>query len=291
MEQKQEQEQKRESNFLLVLVLVLYLLGVGVGAAAVVIINFPTETDTGIVFPKNAVVEEGEDSQDIAEETKVGDEEKPIFVPFGELGSAGQGLLLLAFLSGIAGSFLYAAQSLSSYVGNKTFKASWFTWYLLRPWVGGLLGFALYAAIRAGLVAGTGAVNPYGVVALGLLGGWFSKTTTDKLQEVYQTLFQTKQDEQRQDKLGIERPVITGVEPPRVPRHETGIIIRGENFLSGAFVQINDVVLSTEFISESELKVRFGETYQRPVATEAVVRVKNPKGPKPLSEDYKIEFE
>ena len=171
-----------KAEFLLAILLVTYLFFIGIGATTLVIINFPAESKNGIAFQQ-------------------GENHKPILLPFAVQITENQGLLILAFFSGISGSFLHAAQSLSSYMGNQDFKASWTPWYLLRPWIGGVLGFAIYFALRAGLVAGTTAVNPHGVVALGLLGGWFSKTTTDKLQEVFETLFKTDQDSKRKDKL------------------------------------------------------------------------------------------
>src|SRR5262245_18366787 len=111
-------------------------------------------------------------------------------------------LLAQAALAGIVGSFLHAAQSLTSYVGNDTFKMSWASWYLMRPWIGSILALAMALAAHAGLVgAGGGGANIYGITAIGLLGGWFSKTTTDKLQEVFTTLFKTDADRERADKL------------------------------------------------------------------------------------------
>ena len=176
----------KKLEFWLAMILVIYLLFVGLGAAMVVIANFPTEslTEKGTVIVFSEI-------EDI----------RLKMFSFGKLGSVDRGLLLLAFFAGIAGSFLHAAQSLSSYVGNAEFKASWTTWYFLRPWIGGVLGFAIYFALRAGLIAGVSGINPYGVVALGLLGGWFSKTTTDKLQEVFDTLFKTDEDKKRKNKL------------------------------------------------------------------------------------------
>jgi hypothetical protein len=166
------------------IILLIYLLLIGICAVAFLIINFPDMKDGNLVFPNVA-----------------GD--KINFIPFGAIGKAASGLLMLAFLSGVAGSFLHAAQSLSTYIGNAAFKFSWGTWYLLRPWIGGILGLAIYFVFRAGLIGGGSVVNvnPYGVVALGLLGGWFSKTTTDKLQEVFETLFKTDEDKKRKDKL------------------------------------------------------------------------------------------
>jgi len=129
-------------------------------------------------------------------EMSAGDKPKPISSL-----NLDQTLIVVAILSGVAGSFIAAAQSLSSYLGNDTFKATWAMWYFLRPMVGGMLGLAIFFAFRAGLVASVDAVNPYGVAALGLLGGWFSKTATDKLREVFETLFDTDADETREDKL------------------------------------------------------------------------------------------
>ena len=147
-------------------VLVAYLLGVGISAAAIVIVNFPVEADNVLTLPNG-----GE------------------FVPFGKAPSVEHAMLAPAFAAGVAGSFLHAAQSLATYLGNGVFKASWTAWYFLRPWIGGVLGFAIFFVIRAGLIGGSGvqSVNPYGLIAVALLGGWFSKTTTDKLQEVFES--------------------------------------------------------------------------------------------------------
>jgi hypothetical protein len=163
-------------------ILMIYLIIVGVGAMSVIIANFPILVESKIIFPHL----EGD---------------RPRFFPFGTIGSPAAGLLILAFLSGIVGSFLHAAQSLGTYIGNAAFKLSWTMWYLLRPWIGGILGFAIYFTFRAGLLGSADAVNPYGLVAIGILGGWFSKVTTDKLEEVFATLFVTDGDKKRNDKL------------------------------------------------------------------------------------------
>jgi hypothetical protein len=61
-----------------------------------------------------------------------------------------------------------------------------------------------YVVIRGGLFSpGTysGDVNPYGIAGLSGLVGMFSKQATDKLSEVFGTMFQTSADAQRTDKL------------------------------------------------------------------------------------------
>ena len=267
-----------KSAFWLAIALIVYLLIVGLGASAVIIVNFPTTTpgSTGLImeFPKSPT--------GILQ-----------LLHFGPGPTAEQGLILLAFSAGVAGSFLHAAQSLSSYVGNNEFKASWTSWYFLRPWIGGILGIAIYFAFRAGLVGGTNSVNPYGVVAFGLLGGWFSKATTDKLQEVFKVLFKTDEDEKRKDKLRPnDRPVVDGFEPPSVPSGGNEIVIVGRNFLRGATVLIDNEELQAEWVSETKLKIVLGSLTKRPAAgAEVLVCVKNPEGDEPSSEGRKLKFD
>ena len=173
--------------------MVAYLLVVGVGATVGILVNFPTEqiSEDGrseIVFP-----------QDAADAT--GSNDGVHWYLVGNFANQDQGLIALALLAGITGSFLQSAQSLIAFIGNDAFKRSWTAWYVLRPWIGAVLGFALYFALRAGLVAGADGVNPHGVVALGLLGGWFSKTTIAKLRETFNTLFSTNANDGLDDGL------------------------------------------------------------------------------------------
>jgi len=173
----------RTREYIITGLLIVYLAVIGIGAGALIVVNFPTKVEgNGYEFPRESTGELG-------------------LKPFGVMNSGEQGLALLALLAGIVGSFIHAAQSLSTYLGNRAFRISWASWYFFRPWIGGTLGLAIYFVIGAGFLAGSDSLNPYGVVALGLLGGWFSKTTADKLEEVFETLFKTDADEQRADKL------------------------------------------------------------------------------------------
>ena len=264
----------KKTEFWLSIILIIYLFILGIGAAATIIINFPAEVNNTIKFAENG-------------------SGKIVFTPFGLINSSDQGLALIALLAGMAGSFLHAAQSLSSYIGNRSFKISWTTWYILRPWIGGILGITLYFAIRAGVVAGATTVNPYVVAAFGLLGGWFSKTATDKLQEVFETLFKTNQDERRHDKLtNVAQPNIKEIYPLPIPSTANEIIIIGKGFMKGSVVRINDVELQSEFISETTLKVPLNTLLQRPSSgIKASIMIKNPGGSEPLSKEFTITFQ
>lgn len=297
---------KSESK--IALVLAIYLLIVGGGAAAFVIVNFPKKDDTS---DRYAFLQDNDDNSssetndekkrptrraeaEEGEENKEEEQQKWSFLAFSlTLQSNNRGFLLLALFAGVVGSFLHAAQSLSSYVGNAAFKASWTLWYVLRPWIGGILGLAVYFAFRAGLMSGADAADPYGVVAIGLLGGWFSKTTTDKLQEVYDTLFKTKEDKKRKDKLHeAKRPVIKKIEPSPVPTDVNKITIRGENFQKRATIEIDGEELKADFVSETELTVSIDKLPQRPASgTETLIQVKNPEGPVPVSKGFKLLFQ
>ena len=99
-------------------------------------------------------------------------------------------LIKVALFAGMLGGFLHASASLSVHMAQRSFSGSWLIWYLLRPWQGAVVGWAMYVITRAGLISGSdGDINPFGVAALGLLGGWFSKDAMEKMKEVFQTLF------------------------------------------------------------------------------------------------------
>lgn len=129
-----------------------------------------------------------------------GTDEKPIVL------KSEPRLILLVMLAGALGSYVHAATSFVTYVGNRTLHASWTWWYLLRPVIGMVLAVIFYFVVRGGLLsAGAAAseVSPFGIAAVAGLVGMFSKQATDKLQEVFDNLFRTRSgegDDQRRDK-------------------------------------------------------------------------------------------
>lgn len=237
----------------LTFLLLAYLLVVGLGATLLVALNFPTfdgkTLDFGATCGGSLPVCPGVTTE--------------------------QRLVLLAFLAGVSGSFLHAAQSLTSYLGNQQFQSSWTSWYVLRPWIGGILGFTIYFAFRAGLVPGSAGVNPFGIVAIGVLGGWFSKTTTDKLQEVFETLFKTDADKQRKDKLKTELPVIDAFDPAVVRATVAVVRIVGKHFPKAATVEIAGQTLTPSSLTETLLVIDVSSLSPRPDG-EVDVRVKGP---------------
>jgi len=124
-------------------------------------------------------------------------------------------LFFLVLLIGAFGSFVHAATSFVTYVGNKSLTPSWMWWYVLRPFIGTGIAAIFYFVLRGGLVLLSApldlkSLNPYGIGAFAALSGMFSKQAADKLSEIFDNLFKTekgKGDEERADKLEEMRPV------------------------------------------------------------------------------------
>jgi hypothetical protein len=113
-------------------------------------------------------------------------------------------LLLLVILAGALGSYVHAIKSFGDYLGNRQLTSSWFVFYVTRPFMGMALALIFYAVLRGGFMAGTPAdakmVNPFGVLAIAGLVGMFADKATQKLSDVFDTIFTTKDD--RKDPLG-----------------------------------------------------------------------------------------
>ncbi len=128
-------------------------------------------------------------------------------------------LLLVAVLSAL-GSYVHAAQSFVDFAGNRRLVVSWVWWYPFRILIGVALAEIFYFAIRAGFFGTdtpTTFINPYGIAAVAGLVGLFSKQATDKLKEVFDTLFSTppgQGDDARKDPIEPSVPEST---PTKLP--------------------------------------------------------------------------
>ncbi len=159
-------------------------------------------------------------------------------------------LILLVLLVGAIGSYVHAASSFVDYLGNRTMVSSWVWWYLLRPFIGMMLALIFYFVFRGGFITGginTGGesaanfINPFGIAAMAALVGMFSKVATDKLNEVFVTLFRPASgqgDAKRGDKLSDSlNPNIVTLAPNSGPAvGGTSVNIIGSGFMIGATV-------------------------------------------------------
>ena len=187
-------------------------------------------------------------------------------------------LLLLVMVTGALGSFLHTATSFADFVGNEKLARSWLWWYLLKPFIGMGLAVIFYLVIRGGfLSAGTeaGKVNIYGIAALAGMTGMFSKQATDKLGEVFTTLFQTRPgegDDARKGSLSNDMPVLTDLAPLRLTTQTPAlnVEIKGSGFAHSAVVRVNGSARETVFNSSASL---FAKLVPGDVAQEGVLNI------------------
>ena len=104
-------------------------------------------------------------------------------------------LILLVILSSCLGSYVHVTTSFVNYVGNKSFKTSWIWWYILRILIGIALALIFYFTLRGGLLTSQSTdqfINPFGIAGISGIVGLFSRQATEKLREVFDTLFSVK---------------------------------------------------------------------------------------------------
>lgn len=205
-------------------------------------------------------------------------------VVFGVSVSSGTALIVLVIIAGGLGSYIHAATSFADYVGNRRLRLSWLWWYVLRIVIGVALALVFYFAVRAGFFAAQAAdqaVNPFGIAALSGLVGLFSKQATDKLKEVFDTLFRTapgQGDDQRNDSIDNPLPRVAGVEPLVIPAgaQTVSLRIRGEGFVRESQVRIvrvdTELALerTTTYLDPTELTV---ELLPEDLAEPAILQV------------------
>jgi len=167
-------------------------------------------------------------------------------------------LIFLVIVAGAIGSYIHSATSFADYVGNRKFASSWIWWYALRPFVGVALALIFYFVVRAGfLTGGANDVSPYGVASMAALAGMFSKQATDKLEEVFTTLFRPapgKGDAKRGDKLTA--PTISGLLPKEGPvAGGTVVTITGTGFVDKPAVKFGGQSGAVTFENATTVKV------------------------------------
>ncbi len=176
-------------------------------------------------------------------------------------------LLLLVIIGGMLGAFVHGATSLADYIGNNSFSKSWTWFYLLRPAIGMALALVFYFVIRGGFLTTSGGakdINPYGIAALAGLVGMFSKQATDKLSEVFGTLFRSapgEGDEKRGDPLAPRAGSAIQLDPASVAAGGAAfkLTVSGTGFLDGAAINLNDAPLQTTFESGTRLSAQIAQ--------------------------------
>jgi hypothetical protein len=183
------------------------------------------------------------------------------------LGSIDAHLLLLVVAAGGVGSSVHAATSFADFTGNQQLKTSWVWWLLLRHPIGILLALIVYLLLRGGVLQPVNgevgeAINPYGIAAIAALTGMFSKQATDKLGEIFDTIFRTNPGRiPRADPLVVVKPQITGCEPLQVAMGAANRQLRllGANFQDGCSVTIDSKPRDSKWIGAGELMMTLAD--------------------------------
>ena len=109
-------------------------------------------------------------------------------------------ILIMVVLWGALGGSLHLLRSVAAFVGNRQFVRSWILHYFSLPFIGAALAGVVYLLLRVGLVSPTSAtadgsaianLNVVAIYGFAALTGLFAKAASDKLAELFGTLFRT----------------------------------------------------------------------------------------------------
>lgn len=185
-------------------------------------------------------------------------------------------------LCGALGSMIYFVSSFVSYVGNRTFRSSWFWFYISRPFVGGPLALIFYFIVGSGFFSGTAVTDLMKVAMVSALVGLFSDKAVKNLSDIPDVLLATKDD--RKDKVEDKSkdkdaatgqkmkangatsdtwPKVTSSDPLTIPPNAAStVVLRGSN-LKNSKVKVGDVDAVTTDVGDQSLKVRISAQHAK----------------------------
>jgi hypothetical protein len=174
-------------------------------------------------------------------------------------------LFVTVIAAGALGSLIHTITSFADYVGNRTLSRSWIWWLVLRAPVGVALALLFYLVLRGGLIVPslpnrsaasdtTLLLNPYGIAAISALAGMFSKQATDKLREIFDTLFRTREPVDRTDPLARTTPVISSIVPAKLAiGGSLTVNILGRDFQRDCTASIDGKPRNLQWVSDTRL--------------------------------------
>ncbi|HTK77445.1 MAG TPA: hypothetical protein VL371_19430 [Gemmataceae bacterium] len=166
-------------------------------------------------------------------------------------------ILAFVMVMGALGSMLYFSASFVSYVGNQTFRSTWFWFYISRPFVGGGLAVIFFFLVGSGFVGGGDASDLGKVALISALVGLFSDKAVKKLSDILDTVLATKDD--RKDKVASSipaQPTISAAAPPVLPKGAaTTVKLTGTNLAQVKSVKINTRDATFRDVSETGFTV------------------------------------
>lgn len=165
-------------------------------------------------------------------------------------------LLLLVAAGGFLGNMIHIATSFTTFVGAGKFERSWVLWYWVRPFTAAALALALYFAF--GATKDPANVDLDRILTLAILSGLFTDIATQKLKEVFDVLFNPKDN--RPNKLTDPAIQIDSLTPDELAKEgENKITLKGKNLKSKKLViKIEDKTIPNPAITDEEIS--FGYT-------------------------------
>ncbi|QEM10464.1 hypothetical protein [Mucilaginibacter rubeus] len=170
-------------------------------------------------------------------------------------------ILILVASAGFLGNMIHITTSFTAFIGSGQFKRSWVLWYFVKPFTAAALAMIMYFVFRAGFLSSADPgnnLNIYGVMSMAAFVGLFTDAATEKLKEVFKTLFSTKDD--RPDKMKPDVKIsVSSVKPEKISvTTPNNFIIAGENLDKRKLViSINKVVIPAGDIVIADKLIHF----------------------------------
>jgi hypothetical protein len=211
-------------------------------------------------------------------------------------------LFFTVIAAGALGSQIHTITSFADFVGNRNLSKSWIWWLVLRMPIGVALALLFYLVLRGGLIVpslpnGSTAtdtahlLNPYGIAAIAALSGMFSKQATDKLREIFDTLFRTREPVNRADPLVRAKPVITDTQPTKLAVGGPPTLnVIGRGFQPDCIAVVNGNPRNVKWVSDMHLVLTLF-TEDVSVKTELQLIIQNPGPSGGDSEPFRISVE
>lgn len=175
-------------------------------------------------------------------------------------------LFLMVICAGALGSLLHTLTSFADYVGNRQLSKSWVWWFIMRPPMGVALALLFYLVLRGGLIVPNlqsgqtppQVLNPYGFAALAALAGMFSKQATDKLREIFETVFTPQKPVNRSDPLtSATKPSIATTVPDKlaINTNQLALTVNGTGFQKDSKATVNGKPRTADWVSDKQIKL------------------------------------
>ncbi len=199
-------------------------------------------------------------------------------------------LLILVAVVGCLGSYVHLATSFGDFLGNGKLMSRWLWWYALRLPIGAALAVVFYLTLRGGLIGGNVKdLNMYGIAAVAALAGMFSRQAADKLREVFETMFPSKVNKERADKLQPTRPHIAAVTPAAIAvGSDASLVVTGDGFVAGAKVLVNGAEHTPASVQPNRLQIQLDKN-DTARAGKIKLAVRNPGEGEVLSDTVEVE--